>query len=603
MNSVRSWLHGTPVWLRVVIALALPVAVFGVYVRFAALQDVFCKSPDELAEMMPGLRLHSLPITNLRAPLRYNFVQSMFYSQHGLGDVSFYYLASGMLSAIGLPIAERALFSASGATNLALAVAGGVVGARVLGSAGTGWVFALLTLLSPFYVFVSRTGWGRLTWTPFLLLVLFLGQWKAMRERSPWWSALFIGLAGFLSLTDGVVFLPLIGVLALFVPSGRLGERLRHLAQDRILVAAVIAVLLGAGVGLIAALEARRRGTNLTLMAYLLFKGTSGGVMPTGAALTGWQHAVDWYFPFRGAWIGVTLACVLAGLRGLRGHRIGFVAAWWLLASTGVLRYASGPDPDPSWLNAYALAVPSFLLAAWLVAAIADRQLWILRRVPSWMCGVLSMALLLGLLWPMAVQANTVAFSTTPAHGITMVSSDGMPRLSACRALKAASFYVRSHSTGPPYVFHLSSDPSLGHIGEFYYGLSYGRSLRPEDPNHLLDFGLQQFHRRHSPEAFYRAYGVEHFDYYIDFVDDEDPLKESAVNRLSHAGARVVCTIWNDGRPIGRILSFRDEKMTDLDYRTAAAAWDRTFTNPRTLLQQVPAGTAYHFGYNWRTPE
>src|SRR5207302_1992731 len=108
----------------------------------------------------------------------------------------------------------------------------------------------------------------------------------------------------------------------------------------------------------------RRRGTNLTLLAYLLFKGGNGGLLPTRAALTGWQHAVDWYFPFHGAWITVSVTCALAALRGIRGDRIGFVAAWWLLASLGVLRYASGPDPNPSWLNAYSLAVPSLLLAA-----------------------------------------------------------------------------------------------------------------------------------------------------------------------------------------------------------------------------------------------
>ena len=54
----------------------------------------------ELSEVMPGLRLHSLPLFNIDAPVRYNFVKSMFYSLHGLSDVSYYYLASGLLSLI-----------------------------------------------------------------------------------------------------------------------------------------------------------------------------------------------------------------------------------------------------------------------------------------------------------------------------------------------------------------------------------------------------------------------------------------------------------------------------------------------------------------------
>lgn len=592
-----------PVWLRVVAVAAVPIAAFGVYLRFAQLQDVFCKSPDELAEMMPGLRLHALPVTNFGAELRYNFVKSLFYSQHGLGDVSFYYLASGALSALGFPIAERALFSVAGVTNLALAVTGAVVGAQVVGSAGTGWVFALLTLVSPFYVFVSRTGWGRLSWTPFLLLLLFLSQWKAMRDRRLGWAVLFVTLAGFLSLTDGVVFLPIVAVLALFVPTGDLASRLRTLARDRIFIAALGAILAGAAVDLAAGLEARRRGTNLTLAAYLIFKGGSGGLVPTRAAMTGWRHAVDWYFPWQGSWIGVCIAFVLAAWRGIRGERIGFVAAWWLLASVGVLRYASGLDPDPSWLNAYSLAVPSLLLVSWLVASTADRQIAGLRCLPSWVTGGVAIAALAVVMSPMAVQASTVAFAAAPANGIRMVSSDAAPRLEACRALKAASYYVRSHQRGIPYVFQLSSDPFLGHIGEFYYGLSYGRSLRPEEPNRLLDFGLQQFHRRYLPAAFERAYGVDHFDYYVEFDDDPDPSKATAIAQLTANGARVVCRIFNDGRSIGRIWSYRDEPAEDLEYRAAAAGWNRIVTRPRMLLQQAPAGTAYHFGYNWRKPE
>src|SRR6185436_15298436 len=136
---------GQPNWWRAfVLILTGAFVVFALYVRFADLGDVFCRSPDELAEIMPGVRLHALPITNLGAPIRYNFIQSMFYSQHGLGDVSFYYLASGMLSLVRLPVSEQWLFAASGATNLAFALAGAVLAALLLESAATGWIFALL---------------------------------------------------------------------------------------------------------------------------------------------------------------------------------------------------------------------------------------------------------------------------------------------------------------------------------------------------------------------------------------------------------------------------------------------------------------------------
>jgi hypothetical protein len=132
--------------------------------------------------------------------------------------------------------------------------------------------------------------------------------------------------------------------------------------------------------------------------------------------------------------------------------------------------------------------------------------------------------------------------------------------------------------------------------------LSYGRSSTPEDPNHLLDFGFWQFNRLSPPQAFYRAYGVERFDYYVDFLDNQEPLRREVADQLVRDGARVVCTITDNGRPIGRILSFSDRKPIELDYRTAARMWD-DLVSARTLVRQPLAGTAYHFGYNWRAPE
>jgi hypothetical protein len=302
MTSPIDSLCRAPAWLRVIIALAIPVVVFGIYLRFAALQDVFCRAPDELAEMMPGLRLHALPILNLRDPIRYNFVQSLFYSQHGLGDVSFYYLASGALSLLGFPIGERYLFAAGGLTNLGLAVAGGILAVWLFRSAGTGWIFAILVLISPFYV--------------------------------------------------------------------------------------------------------------------------------------------------------------------------------------------------------------------------------------------------------------------------------------------------------SPYVFHLSSDVYLGHIGEFYYGLSYVGGLRPVEHNHLLDFGLNQFHREHAPEAFYRPYGEQHFDYYVEFVERPDPLTRSSLDRLAREGFDVVCNIFDDGRLIGRVYLSSGQPAFGINYQDAETGWDR-MVSARTLVREPLAGTAYH----WRTPE
>ena len=590
-----------PAWLQVVAVLSLPVVVIGAYFRFAGLFDVFCRNPDELAEMMPGLRLHALPFLNLGEPIRYNFFRSLFYSQHGLGDVSFYYLSSGLLSILRFPISERFLFYAGSVTNLALAIAGGAIAARLLNSAGTGWIFAILVWLSPVYVFVSKTGWGRLTWTPLLILLLFYLQWKAMRHRGLWWCSAFCALAGFVSLTDGFLVLPILPIFGLLIADGdSFGGRLSHLLRNRAFLAGFLAFAVGVAIDLAIGLAAARRGTNLTMMAYVLLRGTHGAWIPSRLVLSAVPRSVEYYVPFSGASIVVMAAVVLAALEGLRGRVVGFLAAWWLLAALAILRYAAslestGIYPVPGSMNAYNLAVPSLLLFAWLLASVADGRIALTHRVPAFLRGAASVAALLVTGFMLGQQARAVAFRGPDDE----ISPAG---ISKCRVVKAAAAYVRLHAVGVPYVFHLSADGYLGHFGEFYYGLSYARSSAPEDPNHLLDFGVWQFQRRYPPHAFYRPYGVEHFDYYVDFLDNKDPFRSEVDDRLIRDGAHVVCTILDGGRPIGRVLSFNNEQPIEVEYRTAAEAWDRT-VSLRTLILQPLTGSSYHFGYNWRAPE
>ena len=620
MIAVRS--RSVSPWLMVIVAATLAAAVLGSYARFAEQNEVFCQAPDEMSEVMPGIRLHGLPLTNLGAPTRYNFVRSMFYSQHGLGDTSFYYVASGLLSLLGIPVSESSLYAAGGMTNLGLAIAGGILG-RLVGGPATGWTFALLVLVSPFYVFVSKSGWARLTWTPLLLMLLFLCQWLAIRRRGLIWPALFSGLGLFVALTDGFVILPVVLAVGWFAVGDEslrersAGERLRRLARDRVFLIGCAAIGLGLAFDLALALAARARGSDLTVMAYVLARGGAGRLLPSMHVLSAWAQSVDYYFPFRGAWILVALACAFAVRDGLRGRPIGFVAAWWLLASFGIVRYAAATEAMsggvPGFLNAYQLAAPSFLLVAWLLASFAHGRLPMTDRLGPVVRGLVAGGVVLAMAGLMARQTTVVAFAEPPRSDIgsnRLVKHTDMP-LSACRTVKAAAFYIRSHQAEArlPYVFHLSSDVYLGHIGEFYYGLSYGGSSQPDDPNHLLDFGWHQYSRQHPPDAFYGPYGVRLFDYYVAFTEERATTKApqdfapAVVRRLQAQGARVVATVTDGGRPIGRILSFRDEPHIELDYRTASEEWNRRFGRAGTLMQQPLAGSSYHFGYQWRPPD
>lgn len=598
-------------WRAAIVAMAIVAAAFGCYERFADVNDVFCQSPDEMSEVMPGTRLPGLPLFNLSAPTRYNFFRSALYSQHGLGDVSFYYLAGAALSWLHLPISERTLYMAGGTANVAFAVAGGLFAAYVIGSATAGWIFALLVFVSPFYMFVSKSGWARLTWTPLLLAIAFLLEALAMRRRGLGWTVAFCGAVAFVGLTDGFMFLPVIVVIGWHL-SGSLGRAFR----DRVFVAGVASAALALAFDIVIGLIARRHGTGLTLISYVLLRGQTG-LVPSLHVLAAWLRAIDYYLPFRGAWVVVLAAFAVAAAAGLRGDAVGAIAVWFALASIGLIRYAQAleamdPASVPGMLNAFYLAPPSLLLVAWLLASIADARSRIAASLAPAARGVGVCAATAVLAVAMGRQAWAVAFAEPPGPGIgsnRLAKLTDMP-LSACRTVKAAAWYIRSHEHGRlPYVFHLASDVYLGHIGEFYYGLSYTRSSAPEDPNHLLDFGWQQFGRHYPPEAFYKPYGVPHFDYYVEFTDERGHLAvdrafaEQSGERLRREGARVVCTIRDGGKPIGRVLSFDGETPIDVDYRAAAAAWDRTFGRRDRLMQEPLAGSAYHFGYNWRRPD
>jgi hypothetical protein len=440
-----------------------------------------------------------------------------------------------------------------------------------------------------------------------------------MRRRGVVWPTVFCALAGVVSLTDGFTNLPLLAVLGLFIVEGSATARVKALLRDRVFLAGIGTAALGIVVDVLIGLAARQRGTDLTLMGYVLLRAGHGSLIPSRDVWVTWAGVIDLYFPYRGTWLAMIGICVLAVIEGARGRLIGFVAVWWVLASMGLIRYLTGLGSmgrpvAASWLNASGgLAVPSFLLVAWFIASIGDGILPAARRIRPRVRGALAVALWLTLIPRLAWQADLVAFGDPDAFherrvrglALDQLSQPRPKELNKCRTIKATAFYARSHAPGVPYVFLLSSSANLGPIGEFYYGLSYARGSRPEDPNHLLDFGATtgQYTKPHSVEEFAHAYGVDHFDFYIDFVQEHDPVKAATLDRLTAAGAQVVCIIRDGDRPIGRILSFSGDQPIDLDARAASASWDARFGRARTLLMQPLAGTAYHFGYNWRSLE
>lgn len=575
------------------IALAV---VFGAALRMSDLRVAFCANPDELAEVMPGLRLHALPWWNIGGDVRGNFFTSMLYSQHGLGDTAFFYLASGSLGLMGLPVSDRGLWLAAGVTNGVLVAASAWFAWVVAGSRAMAAVAALLLAVSPFFVFTSQSGWARCVFVSAIqMLTLCLG-WIAVRRNSRVASIGLAVVALLLTLTDGFFFAPVLLLFLFLLHDGTLAVRLRAALASPAFRLAAAAIIIGIGANLAVALVATARGTNLTLFRYVLLRGAGGGVWPDANTFVAWFRTFGWYFPdARYFWV-VLGAWLLALRSGIRNPVAGTLAVWWVIVSVGIIRYTAGlqalgqPAPVPMWVNAYMLALPSYLLVAWACGHLMEQQAGIPLRIAA-------VAIAASIALPLAAQAR--AGEVAPLQ--TLRGSFYNEHKSECQVVKAASYYVRRHGTPESTIFHLTSNNFLGHFGEFYYGVSYGSNARTGERNRLLDFGEQIVGRKVTPEAFARAYGVPHFSYYVEFVPSRDPFSAAAVARLHAAGARAVFDIREQGTTIGRVWSFQDAPVEAMEFADAARLWN-DYGSLSELIRQPLAGTAYHFGYGWPSP-
>jgi hypothetical protein len=584
---------GTAALIAAVVAAVL----IGAVSRVSDMRPAFCATPDELAEVMPGLRLHGLPLLNVGGDVRSNFLASMLYSQHGLGDTGFYHLARLVLGGIGAAISERNLWLFQAATNgLLMAAAAWLMWAMTRSRVTVAAVIVIMAV-APFYVFTSQSGWGgRLTFVPLVQALVLLVAWAARRREGLGLHLLLAGLTCVLMLTDGFFFIAVVLTFLLVTQDGSLANRLRVLLRQRVFWAVAAGALAGSVIGITLAIVAAQRGTRLTLYRHAFLHAANRGVAPTVEVVSAWIQTFQWYFPGTSYFWVVLSAWLLAVWRARVNPIAATLAVWWLIVGMTLVSYTAGltdPGQPPlilGWANGpYHQALPSYLLIAWAAGYLMQRRTVVVR-----IAGAL---LVLGVAAPLAAQ--TVSGSAAPVRSLR--EGDYVLRLSQCQAVKAASYYVRKHGTPKSTVFHLSSDVFLGYFGEFYYGLSYSGNHRTGERNQLLDFGGQVLGRKVAPEAFARAYGLPYFDYYVQFLPDIDPFSVAAVARLGAAGAKPVFEVREDGSAIGRVWSFHRGEVESLEFTEAARRWNE-FATLDGLIQQPLAGTTYHFGYSWTVP-
>jgi hypothetical protein len=579
-------------WIAAALVLCFALAI-GVTRRVTNPRPVFCGVPDEFSEFMPGLRLHALPLTNIRADIRSNFFKSLAYSPHGFGDSVFYYVASGALHGLGLSISDRHLWLASAVANGALAAACVWFAIAVAGSAGMAYAAIVLIALSPLYVYTSQTAFGRITFVP-LVQIVSMGLAAFAHRRPSWPARAVLALTAlFIEMSDGFYFGPVLLVFLFLLQPGTLRERVLRTLRNTTWwwTAAAIAVGLGIDLGLGALAAAH--DTTLTLFGYVRIRAGYGGVLTAMQLLRLWAQAIAQYLPIVGAAV-VVPAWLVAWRYAWTDPVAGTLAVWLAIASAGVVRYYSSATgqhiPGVGPMTAYPLALPSYLIVAWACGRGLKRGAGALART----------AALVGLaaaVTPLAAQLVTEQYGPY----LEVRGSEYVAALDRCLTVKAASAYVREESVPGGTVFHLSDDMLLGVYGEFYYGLSYVGNNHTGERNRIVDFGGQVIHRRYTPEQLASAYGVPHFTYYVEFLPHEDAFTTEAVKRLEGAGAHTALEIRDRNRAIGRVWRFGPARTQVMQLADVNARWDRVGHLPQ-LFQQSLAGTAYHFGPVWPVP-
>jgi hypothetical protein len=578
-------------------AVVIAGVLFGAHARATGMRDAFCTTPDELAEVMPGVRLTALSVLNTSSDVRTNFVASMLYSQHGLGDSGFYYAASLILGGLGIPISEQNLWLMTGAANgLLIGVAGWLLWLTTRSRASVAAV-VLIMAVSHFYVFTSQSGWGgRLTLVPLVQALLLVLLWLAVTGRPSRWllGALFL-VSAVLMHTDGFFFAAIVLAFMVLLQNGSWMARIRTVVTGRVFWAVSAGVVISVAVGIGLAVLAAQRGTRLTLYRHA-FLHTDGGVIPSLDVIRVWIQTFQWYFPHAAYFWIVLAACVLAFWRGRNNPFVATLGLWWLLVGATLVSYTTGltaPGETPlllGWANGpYHLALPSYLLIAWACGHLAEQ-----RAAWTKAAGVLLVA----------VVAVPLAFQTWSGQAASMASLRRgyyETHRADCQVVKAAAYYVRQTGTPESTVFHLTNEQFLGYFGEFYYGLSYSGNLRTGERNRLFDFGEHAVGRKTPPEEFARAYGIPHFDFYVEFLSESDPLALQSVERLRASGARPVFEIRDRSRPIGRVWSYDRLDAGAMEFSQAAARWNE-FATLDGLVQQPLTGTTYHFGHSWIIP-
>jgi hypothetical protein len=585
------------VWGALVLAIGL-----GFFFRVYHLDNKFWNC--EALTVMTGLRLHTLPFSNVSDHASLNFFKALFTEIGGMRHILSVFVSSGLYQILGVPVTEFWLlfpYALLGTLTIVLVFWLG----RALGDPRAGVVAAVLFAFSEPVIQSHRTDNAEATVT-FLVAVSFV---LLMRYRThptlPRALALGLVLAA-MTCMETIALLPLMFLLlavavtdAARTSGARLGQLLTFLRSARgIATWSPSAAILGAhfyiytrvgvsGLGLFGYMGRQYGDGQITILDRL------SGIIGVNR-----QYASYYFSPWI-YWATLAAFLLLMIRTRFRGRsplmRVSALAFFYVM-----LVFAAVPS---SWsagmVHLYTCDVPNLLFFSAVWCAVIE---WMatslpLSRHPTAGRRVAFAAIGILLVWAGAAQADRTLREPV------MVNS-----------LKAVGFYLHEYGNRQATVYNLWScrGRCMDSLSEYYYGKLVMNTPWSEK------FTRQSFCRGTATvEATLARYGLQDFDFYVNLR--EVPLEDRsggpsrmpgrtsrvygtddvAAELVARLGLRRVSSITYRGRILAEIYSRRAYPIRDLDVTTAGRAWDVKYARISDIVTSPWVGLCSFWGYRF----
>lgn len=582
-----------------IVSAFIAVFIFGFWVRAYKLPTML---NTECWDITNAIRLHYLPLFNLKESIRFNFAKSFFMGMHGTVDSLYWYFISGIYDLLGIPISEHNIYLAQVILGMSLILIMAIFVWRLFGRnmkiALFSSIFGILNL--DHIMAMSRSHWFYNSekvlelLTYFAVFFVFAGHKKTV-------CFLSLGALMFLNATTpNVAILPMVLLFYFFLYAEKNGGSLFYSAgafiKDilKFKEAGIFFILIPYCFGLIIDYFVQRTigVSGLGLFGHVVrdygFNLSANIAKGLSEVRNQFKLTPDYFYNI--LLIPTILGgayCLLKGKTGKYAKRYAFLLILFF--------YHFAAEVCFGRFYLYDLFIPAvlsggaglyFTLSALNSAAAVNKLMKTLYYLAVF-------AFLVLLILVCADRINLAARRDKGSNLIACVPNFNNTEFdtfySRINPLKTAGYYLRKHSDKNDKIYLLfGGDAWIGNA-EYYFGK---KAM-------MTEFGYnKQLFNNSYPLEFYRTRdGVEVFDYYV--VVESLGYSDYYRNILAEAqnkGVKKVADITYEGKVYASIYSPKNVVFQVLEMEEYDKKWDNEYANLRNIYENKLVGLVSLWG-------